>query len=100
MKPSEPAPEKEATVPGGTIGIISKPKINNYVEEPSKKHSEKPQPEQQQEEVTIEVVHGFGNKNKFNKPGYLRKGKKVAENFKFEEENVTRHSAVDVVRPF
>ena len=45
-------------------------------------------------------MHGFGKRNKHNKPGVLRKGKKVAENFKFAEDNVNLHSAVDVVRPF
>ena len=61
------------------------------------------QPEQQADEDFggIDVnIQGFGKKNKYNKPGFLRKGRKVAENFKFAEENVTLHSAVDVVRPF
>ena len=30
----------------------------------------------------------------------MRKGKKVAEDFNFSKENVSQHSAVDVVRPF
>lgn len=98
MKPDSSAGGSSKT--GGTIPIISKPQINNYVEDKPKKEVVNPQPEQQEEEITIEAIHGFGNKNKFNKPGYLRKGKKVAENFKFAEENVTLHSAVDVVRPF
>ena len=97
LKPSGPsnAPKESS---GGTIGIISKPKIDNYVQE---KKTGNVQPEQQvEEDIGVDVnIHGFGKKNKHNKPGYLRKGKKVAENFKFAEENVTLHSAVDVVRP-
>jgi hypothetical protein len=46
------------------------------------------------------VIHPFSSRNKYNKPGLLRKGKKIAEDFKFSEENVTLNSAVDVVRPF
>ena len=81
--------------PGGTIGIISKPQIDNYVK-PSN-----PQPTQIAEEtVQVEVFQGYGKRNKHNKPGFLRKGKKVAENFKFAEENINQHSAIDVVRPF
>jgi hypothetical protein len=45
-------------------------------------------------------LHPVGFKNQFNKPGYVRKLKKVAEDFKFSDENATLHSAVDVVRPF
>lgn len=96
----KPEPSGYGGKTGGTIPIISKPQINNYVDEKPKQPAVEPQPQQQEEEVIIEAIHGFGNKNKFNKPGFLRKGKKVAENFKFAEENVTLHSAVDVVRPF
>lgn len=39
-------------------------------------------------------------KNAFNKPSALRKLKKPAEDFKFAEENVALHTAIDVVRPF
>ena len=48
------------------------------------------------EEINFKVT---GNKL-FNKPGYLRKGKKVAEDYYFADENPINHSAVDVVRPF
>jgi hypothetical protein len=64
------------------------------------KPAESPQPVQQLEEITLEVLHPFSNKNKFNKPGFLRKGKKVAEDFKFADENVVQNIAVDVVKPF
>jgi hypothetical protein len=45
------------------------------------------------------VLHPFASKNSFNKPAVFRKLKKAAEDFKFAEENVTLHSAIDVVRP-
>jgi len=34
----------------------------------------------------------------FNRPGYIRKLKKIAEDHNFAEENVNRHFAFDVVR--
>lgn len=36
----------------------------------------------------------------FNRPAYIRKGKKVADDFNFASENVAQHAAVDVVRPY
>jgi len=77
LKPSG-ASSTDKPSSGGTIGIISKPKIDNYVK--PGKTPENVQPEQQaEEEVGIDVnIHGFGKKNKHNKPGFLRKGKKVA----------------------
>jgi hypothetical protein len=50
--------------------------------------------------ITIDKLHPFSHKINFNKPGNIRKGKKVAEDFKFAEENVSQNNAVDVVRPF
>lgn len=66
---------------------------------PVPKPVENLQPTQQPEETTIEVLHPFSNRNKFNKPGFLRKGKKAAEDYKFAEENAAQTSSVDVVRP-
>ena len=97
MKPSASNVDQSRKEPGGTIGIISKPKIDNYVK-PERKNTQPAQPTE--EPIAIGGFTAYGKKNKFNKPGFLRKGKKVAENFKFAEENVTLHSAVDVVRPF
>lgn len=91
LKPSGASYSEDKS--GGTIGIISKPKIDPKVE-PKKDNYVKPtpvhentQPEQHvEEEIGMDVnIQGIGKKNKFNKPGYLRKGKKVAENFKFAE---------------
>jgi hypothetical protein len=58
------------------------------------------QPSQSEEFITIEKLHQFSHKINFNKPGNIRKLKKVAEDFKFAEENVAQNNAVDVIRPF
>ena len=58
------------------------------------------QPTKVDEPITIDVLHPFSVKNAFNKPSALRKLKKPAEDFKFAEENVALHTAIDVVRPF
>lgn len=81
-------------------------KVDNYVnpKQSEKKPEANPnilvQPSQSDEVITIDKLHPFSHKINFNKPGNIRKGKKVAEDFKFAEENMTQNNAVDVVRPF
>lgn len=58
------------------------------------------QPAQIEEFIFADQLQPFSLRNNFNKPGFLRKGKKVAEDFNFATENVIQHSAVDVVKPF
>lgn len=41
------------------------------------------QPEKGDDIIAIDALHPFSHKNQFNKPGNIRKGKKVAEDFKF-----------------
>lgn len=110
-----------------TIGIISKEtlpapdkKINNYVDpkakpdikpteskviEPKKEDPKKEvpavpaQPAKVEDVEFLDKLHPFSVKGGNNRPGYLRKLKKVAEDFKFAEENAALHTAVDVVRP-
>lgn len=109
-----PSSENEKAPTINTIPIESQPvlppgkKVDNYVK-PAEKVPEKKvepavivpaQPPKNDEPIVIDVLHPFSIKNQFNKPGNLRKLKKVAEDFKFAEENVTLHNAVDVIRPY
>ena len=48
----------------------------------------------------IDQMRPFSLRGGFNKPGFLRKGKKVAEDFSFATENVAQNTAVDVVKPY
>jgi hypothetical protein len=111
LVPSNEVDNKAPTI--NNIPIDSQPvlppskKVDNYVN-PSKQAEKKPepainvpaQPTRYEETITIDVLHPFSIKNQFNKPGNLRKLKKVAEDFKFAEENLALHNAVDVIRPF
>jgi hypothetical protein len=58
---------------------------------------EQPKPH---EEIKInpEKVYEISVKLSYNKPAYLRKLKKIAEDFKFAEENTTKNTADGVVR--
>ena len=105
VKPVQPAQTVQPTQPVKPVQPAqtvqpTQPTQPTEVSKPAVKPAENPQPVQQFEEVTLEVLHPFSNKNKFNKPGFLRKGKKVAEDFKFADENVVQNTAVDVVKPF
>ena len=83
--PSQPQPPGNKDTGKGSIGDIpihSKPVIPPTKEpKPSNKNTQPDQPID--EVINLEPLHGFGKRNKHNKPGFLRKGKKVAENFKF-----------------
>lgn len=69
--------------------------VQKKVAEPIK---ETPAPPE--EIVFNDQLRPFSLRGGFNKPGFLRKGKKVAEDFNFASENVAQNSAVDVVKPF
>ena len=101
-QPTQPAQSTQAVKPVQPAQTVqpTQPTQPTEVSKPVVKPAENPQPVQQFEEVTLEVLHPFSNKNKFNKPGFLRKGKKVAEDFKLADENVVQNTAVDVVKPF
>lgn len=58
------------------------------------------QPVNYEESLPVDQLHNFSFKNKFNKPSTLRKLKNQAQDYKFAEENIFLHSAIDVVRPF
>ena len=81
LRPSGPSYSEDRS--GGTIGIISKPKIEPKAET-KKDNYVKPAPENTQPQQHVEEdfgedvnIQGIGKKNKFNKPGYLRKGRKA-----------------------
>jgi hypothetical protein len=48
---------------------------------------------------TDEVVANLENNTFYNRPGYIRKLRKIAENFNFSKENTERHRFIEVLRP-
>lgn len=56
--------------------------------------------ERRSEPYLLETESKLGLKrNQFNRPAYIRKLKKIAENFDFDTKNANRYFYVDVVRP-
>jgi hypothetical protein len=57
------------------------------------------QPRKTKQTDTNEVTANIDNHLFFNRPAYIRKLKKVAEDFNFVEENSSHHKFVEVLRP-